>query len=307
VPDSGFAAAARGRLDPLDDDDLAAVEAFAPATAEEAAAEDRVEADLRRADRRRILVALLGVVGLAAVAGGGVALFQSLGEDGGPRRGGLVFADPSDAATGDDGLGPPVVEPLLVVLLTTVVAVGEGEGPPEARVDPAADPAVAPVAPGTVAATVLARDGEGQVLLTGPDGWLGSTCIRASVVAGSLQPFDTVWFETADGACGAAAIGRPVRPTCLGPAAVMLPLRIPAGGAVEADLGMDEEAVADAVRVAVVGVAPGFSEISVRGTIAVPEEEAGVRIPAFGGEPGTPVEVALGGAGAGLVASCTLS
>jgi hypothetical protein len=196
-----------------------------------------------------------------------------------------------------------VAEPLLVARLGTLVAVRAGDGPAVERVDPAADPALAPVPPGTLAATVLARDGTGQVLVTGPDGWLGAACVRASVVSATLRPFDSVWWESVPGACTGLEIGRQVVPTCLGPATVMLPIDVPAG-VVELEEG--GSAAADGVRVSVAAAPPGYQEVSVRGTIAVPDETEGVRIPGFSGPPGAVVEVPLGGPGAGLVGACTL-
>jgi hypothetical protein len=308
VPDSGFAAAAGGRLAPLDDDDLAAVDAFAPLTEEELAAEARVESSLRAAGRRRLLAAGLGLVALVAVVAGVRLLLTALGGDDGEPTVGLVFDEVTGPAAGEE-LGPAVVEPLLVARLGTLVAVRTGDGPPADRIDPGVDPALAPVPPGTVAATLFARDGSGQVLLTGPDGWLGAACVRASVVSAGLRPFDTIWFESVPGVCGPLAIGRPVAPTCIGPATLMLPLAIPVG-IVELEEG--GTAAADAVRVSVAGAPAGygpagFEEISVRGVITVPDEVEGVRIPGFGGAAGSTVEVAFGGAGAGLVATCTLA
>jgi hypothetical protein len=312
VPDSGFAAAAGGRLAPMDDADLAAVDAFAPLTEEELAAEARVESSLRAAGRRRLLTAGLGLVVLVGVVAGVRLVIDSLGEDDDEPPGGLVFDEVAGTAAGEEP-GPPIVEPLLVARLGTLVAVLAGDGAAADRVDPAVDPALAPVPPGTVAATLFARDGSGQVLLTGPDGWLGDACVRASVVSEGLRAFDSVWYESVPGACGGLAIGRPVTPTCLGPTSLMLPLAIPAG-IVELEEG--GTAAADAVRLSVAaggGPAPagggptGYEEISVRGVITVPDEVEGVRIPGFGGAAGSTVEVAFGGAGAGLVATCTLA
>ena len=292
----------------MDDADLAAVDAFAPLTEEELAAEARVESSLRAAGRRRLVALGLGLVVLVGAVVGVRVVVTALGADDDEPPGGLVFDEVAAPAAGEE-LGPPVVEPLLVARLGTLVAVRVGEGAAADRVDPAVDPALAPVAPGTVAATLFARDGSGQVLLTGPDGWLGAVCVRASVVSEGLRAFDTVWYGSVPGACGSLAIGRQVTPTCAGPTSLMLPLAIPAG-VVELEEG--GTAAADAVRVSVAadpaGSEPaGYAEISVRGVITVPDEVEGVRIPGFGGAAGTTVEVAFGGAGAGLVATCTLA
>src|SRR5690606_4013053 len=109
-------------------------------------------------------------------------------------------------------------------------------------------------------------------------------------VSSSLRAFDSVWFENVEGACDGVAIGHPVEPTCAGATAVVLPLRIPSGTVALEEGG---EAGADAVRVSVATTADGYEEVSVRGTISVPDD-SDVRIPAFSAEPGTAIEVPLG-------------
>ena len=292
-----------GPVDPAlaDDGDLAGIDAFAPMTSEEADAEQRVTQALRGAARRRLVGVLVALLVLGGLAAGAKILADRLGDEE-PTAGGLVFEaiDEADAAV----LGPPVAEPLLVTRLGTIVAVRAGEGPAESRIDAGVDRALLPVAPDSLAATVFSAHDGGQVLVTGPEGWLASGCVRASVVTDRLRAFDAVYYEPTPGACASTAIGRPADVVCSGPTTVVLGLRIPSG---PVELEEGGTGGVDSIRVAVAASREGYDEVSVRGAIGVPAGAGAVSIPAYSAAPGTTIEVPLGEGGGGLIGSCTIS
>lgn len=282
-----------------------ASDAFGPLSDAERLDEKRVEAELRAGDshrRRNVLVSLGVLVVLAVVAG---VYFVVSGGDGDDDGGAITFAPTEEPDTTEAREGPaPVVDPTLVARLDRVVAVAAGEGPVGDRVvlDPPAEDL--PQQPGVVAATLFHYNGTGQVVLVGPEGWLANACVQVSPIAQNLRPFETAFHETAPGACPDDVYGREAVVGCSSDTTLMLDLRIPEG-----EIGLEEGGTAalSAVRIVLLGNAPGYDQISVNGQVAV-AEGAEVAVPRFGAAIGEPVSFDLSDpSGEPLVGTCTIA
>ena len=246
-------------------------EAFGPRSRAERRDEESIEQSIKLGVRKRALtvlaVALVAVIGFIGIR----SALEEAPVDRSDRA--LRFAttsqnrdlgDPGDPDAPVTG-GPPVAEPLLVVGLDRLVAVAVG-----------------------------------QVALVGPGGWVEAACVRASVVTEVLRPLDVVLFDSSERACPVGLEGRPAIATCRGTDALILEIDIPQG---EVDLVEGGIGWAEGIRISLEFTAPGWEELSLRGTIVVPSGAEAVAIPSFGGEPGDEVTVDLG---EGRTGTCTL-
>lgn len=280
-----------------------AVEAFGPVSEQEQLDEARVDADLAAGGQRRRTLTLAGIAAACLLVIGVVAFALTRGGD--AHEPGSITFDPLADAAGADKRGgpPPVVEKALLARLDRPVAVRSGAGDVEQRVvmnPPAAD---LPQAPGTIAATVFRYNGRGQVVLVGAPGWAARACVQVSVISAGLRPFDTAIYEGAPGACASKGFGRAANLGCVGDNTVMLDLEIPEG---EVNLAEGGRAKVAAVRVVLLGNAPGYERISLNGEITVPEGKD-VTVPTFGGPAGSQVSFDVSPpSGAPVIGTCTL-
>jgi hypothetical protein len=224
--------------------------------------------------------------------------------DGNNGDGSITFGQSNEDASGDGRAGPPpAVVPELVARLDQPVAVAAGSGSLESRIvvqPPATD---LPQQPGTIAATLFRYNGSGQVVLVGPAGWLANACVEVSPISQGLRPFETAYYESAAGACGAPT-GRQATVGCKGDNTVMLDLRLPEG-----DINLEEGGTASvsAVRAKLVGSSTAYEAISLNGQISVASGSQ-VSVPTFGGAVGETVSFDLSAStGAPLTGSCVLS
>ncbi|HEV8296248.1 MAG TPA: hypothetical protein VGQ20_03095 [Acidimicrobiales bacterium] len=198
---------------------------------------------------------------------------------------------------------PPQVEKSLLARVDRPVAVRTGTGDVQDRIVLDPPPTDLPQPPNAVAATLFRYNGRGQVVLVGPAGWLRSGCIQVSVISPGLRPFDTSYYEAAPGACGGKTFGRVAKVGCLGDDTVMLDLVIPEG---EVGLAEGGTAGVGAVRVLLVGNAPGYEKISLNGQVSVASGTE-VKVPTFGGDAGATVRFDVSPpTGAPVFGSCVL-
>jgi hypothetical protein len=262
-----------------------AVEAFGPVSEQEQLDEARVDADLVAGRQRRRKLTIAGAAALCVLVVGVVA-FVLTRSDSGRRQGTLSFDAVADAANGDKRAGPPPqVEKALLTRLDRPVAVRAGAGDVQTRVvmnPPATD---LPQAPGAIAATVFRYNGRGQVVLVGPAGWAARACVQVSVMSAGLRAFDTGIYEAAPGACAGKGFGRVATVGCSSDTTLMLDLEIPEG---EVNLAEGGRAKVGALRVVLLGNAPGYERISLNGEITVPDGQD-IMVPAFGGPAGSQV------------------
>lgn len=263
----------------------ASSEAFGPLTLQEKLSEEQVDEALAKGRRQRMINLAIGSVALIVLVAGAVVVRNIFLVDDGRTEGSFRFdqlaEEPEVAALSG---GPPVANPDLTVALATDVAVAVGEGPEAERIV-VAPFSVYPHPPGSVRASLFQYAGGAHVVIVGPDGFTADSCLRASVVTSELRPLDTVTH----GPC-AQPVGRAPVVGCLGPSAVMLDLDIPSG---VVELPEGGTAVADAVRVQLVGDHPDYEVLTIRGTIAV-ADDGSVDLPRFGGEPGDELTFDLG-------------
>lgn len=270
-------------------------EAFGPLDIAERLDERKIERDLKRGRARRLVLVGVGLVGVAALVGA-VGWWLSSRSDDDQVAGSIQFTDVAESDEAPDRSGPPPeVDPRLVTDLDVPVVVRAGDAPRAERIvyEPAAG--LLPIRPGSVRAAVFQYAGRGQLVLVGPPGWHDDTCVVASVTSRLLRPFDVVRL----GDCGDDAPGRPALAECVSPTVVMLDLEVPPGPVALVEGG---EARPEVVRAQVLAPDPDYETLSVRGDIAVGEQD--VVVPRFGAEVGTRVDFDLGD---GVEGSCTIS
>lgn len=271
-------------------------DAFGPLTLQEKLHETQVDEALQAGRKQRRINLMIGALVLIVLVVAGVVISNTLLAEERRTEGAFRFDDLDDeppevaALTG----GPPVAEPALTTALANTVAVAAGDGPEVARVTvaPFTD---YPHPPGALRASLFQFAGSGHVVIVGPEGFVETSCLRASVVTSDLRPLDIVTH----GPCG-QPVGRPATVGCLGPSAILLDLDIPSG---EVELPEGGTGFADQVRVQLVGDDPAYEVLTLRGTISVAADD-GVDVPRFGGEVDQQLEFDLG---EGAVGTCRIT
>lgn len=266
---------------------------------------DGVQAEIR-AGRRRLLSWLAATVVVLGLAAGALVVLWPDEEP--PPTGRIFFNTSGPDAQQDDpnrfAGDTPVVNRNLLARLDRPVAVRSGGGDATGRATAEVDPSVLPAPPGAVSATLFRHAGQGHVVLVGPPGFASRACVQVSAVAPTLRPFDTSVVGAA-GACPPGVVGRAADVGCRGDTALMVGLVLPPG-----EVALEEGGAAGvgAVRVAVFGVAAGYEQVSLRGTITVPVGTSEA-VPAFGGRPGEQVafDVTPADAATPVIGRCTLT
>ncbi|HUP74259.1 MAG TPA: hypothetical protein VM282_14550 [Acidimicrobiales bacterium] len=263
-----------------------------------------VDASLRAARRRRALIALAVVVTVALA--GAAAIFLRPDDEELPV-GRISFGDSSPTAESPDRfLGEaPIVNENLLARLERPVAVREGSGNAVDRIDPNVGDDLLPFPPAALSATLFRYGGRGQVVITGPAGFLTAACLQVSAVTVNLRPFDTAVYNAGAASCPGNVAGRPAISRCIGDTAIMLEVQFPQG---QVELEEGGVAAIGGVRVASFAIEPGYETLSLRGTIEV---RAGQdeQVPVFGGKPGDVVsfDVTAKGATTPTIGRCMLS
>ncbi|MEQ8842580.1 MAG: hypothetical protein RIB98_16480 [Acidimicrobiales bacterium] len=273
----------------------ASSEAFGPLTLQEKLDEEQVSEALQKGRKQRTVNLAVGaLVSLVAIVAVVVTYTQFIADEG--RTEGAFRFDGEDdppevaARTG----GPPVASETLTVGLSQPVSVAAGSGAEVERIV-AAPFADFPFMPGEIRASLFQYAGAGHVVFVGPEGFVETACLRASVVTADLRPLDTVTH----GPCS-QPVGRAASVGCLGTSAVLLDLEVPAG---EVTLPEGGTGFADAVRVQMIGDDPAYEVLTLRGTIEVGLDEP-IDVPRFGGEVGDELGFDLG---ADVVGTCTIT